>query len=1212
MKRSLLLALACLGCAHLLRAQTPDAERAAIGQLALERLGAEATLTPDDKSAVEVAYAYTDERVGISYAYLQQYVGGLPIEGATASVGIREGQVRSFASRLVDHVDDRVASVVPKLDDEAAIRAAARAIGEAFAGATRALPARGTETVRRYEAPEFASDDLQLADYYLLGDDGKLRRALGVTIDHARSPSLYRVSVDAATGEILRREDFTVSCSFDRDFLGRHAVGGACDHVAEGVSAVREVFATTSAPLGDGSSYRVFPWPAESPNHGAFALVQEPADSAASPFGWHDTDGQPGPEYTITRGNNTHAYLDALDEDSPSEDEPDGGASLTFDFPYSGVDEPIAQTDATVTNLFYAVNQMHDFTYAYGFDEPAGNFQQNNYGNGGQGNDAVQSQSQDGAQLGANDTPDASHINNANFGTPSDGGSGRMQMYLWDRGNGGNSISAAAPTSVVGETFGEPGTADASWGDGALVTSTTDITAGVIDARDNVQNVSFTDACEPLVNAADLVGRIAMIDRGTCQFGSKALRAQEAGAVGVIICNFEDPAAGMAPGADGGDVTIPTLMLPLSGCTRIRELAGQFPNFRLRIAPPDDPTTTYVSGSYDNGIIAHEFGHGISNRLTGGPGAAGCLGNAEQMGEGWSDFFSLVTSVRPGDFAEMRRGIGTYAIREPVDGGGIRNYPYSRDMTVNPVTFDDVANGDFSQPHGIGSIWATMLWDLYWNMVDAHGFDPDQFHGTGGNNRAIQLVMTGMKLQPCNPGFADGRDAILEADELLYGGENQRLIWATFARRGLGFGADQGDPDDRFDQTSSFTLPLDIANEAYFTKSATPEIEPGGQVTVDLDLAYWIEDSTPEATITDVLPAGATLLDATVSASDYSLDGDVITFPLGALDKGDSIAISYAYTAPDDAPVMTYYEPIASDDPDRDFERENFEEDELANLTTYWELIEDDGFGDDFSFRFEGVTEQTQPYLEMSEGTEFFVAGDKPYLSFFHRYEMSATQTGGIVEVFDERDQTWKIPALEDYKRNGPRLELPYQTLVIPNAAGFLGTDLEWHRVLLDLSDYAGANVRLRWRYGRGGNASGEPGFGWQVDELAFMDAVTYNTTAEADLGEGAPLTARAPDIGTFVRNGTVVDVRDLPAGGSVRLSVFPNPTAGQTALNWDADLPAGTVEVYDATGRIVSRRAVALGERRFTVDLSAESAGLYTVRSLRGAVEQTIRVVRR
>jgi len=54
-------------------------------------------------------------------------------------------------------------------------------------------------------------------------------------------------------------------------------------------------------------------------------------------------------------------------------------------------------------------------------------------------------------------------------------------------------------------------------------------------------------------------------------------------------------------------------------------------------------------GDFDNGVIVHEYGHGISNRLAGGPSTSGCLSNDEQMGEGWSDWFGLVllTTIFP-------------------------------------------------------------------------------------------------------------------------------------------------------------------------------------------------------------------------------------------------------------------------------------------------------------------------------------------------------------------------------------------------------------------------------------------------------------------------------------------------------------------------------------------------------------------------------------
>jgi hypothetical protein len=78
---------------------------------------------------------------------------------------------------------------------------------------------------------------------------------------------------------------------------------------------------------------------------------------------------------------------------------------------------------ATVT-LFYYTNIAHDYLYSIGFSEALWNFQQDNFGKGGAGNDAVSLQVQDG-----------SGVNNANFSTPSDGSRPRMQMYLWTDGS---------------------------------------------------------------------------------------------------------------------------------------------------------------------------------------------------------------------------------------------------------------------------------------------------------------------------------------------------------------------------------------------------------------------------------------------------------------------------------------------------------------------------------------------------------------------------------------------------------------------------------------------------------------------------------------------------------------------------------------------------------------------------------------------------------
>jgi hypothetical protein len=131
-------------------------------------------------------------------------------------------------------------------------------------------------------------------------------------------------------------------------------------------------------------------------------------------------------------------------------------------------------------------------------------------------------------------------------------------------------------------------------------------------------------------------------------------------------------------------------------------------------------------------------------------------------------------------------------------------------MSVNPSTYAFVADTvNISQPHGIGYVWNTMLWEMFWNLVDRYGYNANIYDSwaTGGNNLAMQLVMDGMKFQVCRPGFADGRNAILQADVALTGGANTCEIWRAFAKRGLGISASQGSSNNRTDGVAAFDLP---------------------------------------------------------------------------------------------------------------------------------------------------------------------------------------------------------------------------------------------------------------------------------------------------------------------------------------------------------------------------------------------------------------------
>jgi uncharacterized repeat protein (TIGR01451 family) len=211
-------------------------------------------------------------------------------------------------------------------------------------------------------------------------------------------------------------------------------------------------------------------------------------------------------------------------------------------------------------------------------------------------------------------------------------------------------------------------------------------------------------------------------------------------------------------------------------------------------------------GALDAEVILHEYTHGLSNRRVGGGVGISRLQSAG-MGEGWSDFYGLALLSEAGDDLDGAYAAGGYLTYQ-LSGlqenyyFGIRRYPYSTDLTKNPLTFKDIdptqavphdgvsrspLNGPFSpsfasEVHSQGEVWCSMLWEVRANLIRKHGF-------AAGNRLTLQLVTDGMNLSPANPNFAQARDAILLADRVGNFSTNQREIWAGFAKRGLGASA---------------------------------------------------------------------------------------------------------------------------------------------------------------------------------------------------------------------------------------------------------------------------------------------------------------------------------------------------------------------------------------------------------------------------------------
>lgn len=172
--------------------------------------------------------------------------------------------------------------------------------------------------------------------------------------------------------------------------------------------------------VSDFATYQVYPWGVNDPTEGSRVVLTDPWLGSASEFTWQ---GDGTTNYTTTRGNNGIAQVNPSGGSTYLTNYRPTSATRKFEYAYTTSDtNPTNYRDAAITQLFYTANKFHDVLYTLGFTEAAGNFEVNNNGQGGKGNDFVILNAQDG-----------SGKNNANFASPADGSNGRMRMYLWDK-----------------------------------------------------------------------------------------------------------------------------------------------------------------------------------------------------------------------------------------------------------------------------------------------------------------------------------------------------------------------------------------------------------------------------------------------------------------------------------------------------------------------------------------------------------------------------------------------------------------------------------------------------------------------------------------------------------------------------------------------------------------------------------------------------------
>jgi hypothetical protein len=299
-------------------------------------------------------------------------------------------------------------------------------------------------------------------------------------------------------------------------------------------------------------------------------------------------------------------------------------------------------------------------------------------------------------------------------------------------------------------------------------------------------------------------------------------------------------------------------------------------------------------GDFDAEVVLHEYTHGLSTRRVGGGVGISAL-QTEGLGEGWSDFYALAllseSSDEPNGTYAMAAYLGfQFAGSQENYYYGIRRYPYSTDMTKNPLTFRDIDPTQASshaavpqnpslggQPadevHNQGEVWCVTLWEARANLIAKYGW-------TNGNRLILQLVTDGMNLCPPNPTFVEARDGIIQADQINNGGANRLELWSAFAKRGLGAGATSPSSATTTGLIEAFDFPddLNITPRNGFVASG-----PVGGPFDTLSRAFTLQNTGSNA-VTWMAGAAVNWLD--------------LSTPAGALETGATASITISLDSP--------------------------------------------------------------------------------------------------------------------------------------------------------------------------------------------------------------------------------------------------------------------------------------------------------------------------
>ncbi|MFK7806730.1 MAG: M36 family metallopeptidase, partial [Saprospiraceae bacterium] len=515
-------------------------------------------------------------------------------------------------------------------------------------------------------------------------------------------------------------------------------------------------------------------------------------------------------------------------------------------------------------------------------------------------------------------------------------------------------------------------------------------------------------------------------------------------------------------------------------------------------------------------------------------------------------------------------------------------------------TYEDLPTLGGNSIHGAGEIWCAMLWDLHWAFIDLYGWDADLNNGTGGNNKSMELVMEGMKMQPCLSGFVSGRDAILAADEAINDGIHACMIWDVFARRGLGVNANENDPASAGDGIADFESLATCVEELKIRKEVSELIDAGEDIDVTLTVINHKPDPAilTEITITEELADGLTYVAGSESSNvlDVTQNGNVITFTIGDMNYLDEVIVTYKASTPSDqfsvtkaydAAEYSFIDAIDWWDPEI-----------VTAASNQFLLSESDPNSGDQSWFVANEAVETQHRLR---GTpSFTMEGDRPAIRFYSKYITEGGADGGLFEVSTDGGVIYEQLG-EHMVRNGYPGGLQYTTFTVPFLEAFSGTSDGYEATYVDMSSYMGQSVKFRFQFGTDNNTA-DPAGGWWIDDFEYLDLVSYNSEVCVSSAEGDNACAIAPEEGTIIESQVAVSTSEIES--NVQLGVYPNPTSDIVNVTI-ASKQAQKVDLslVSLDGKLIRSMNIGttMNVETFSFDVSDLPAGFYIIKASTG-----------